>query len=106
MWRVDQTKEEYEVSDKIMQDLNKDLDRQVSHTQSVEKELKATKGKKLIGLITSDINGHLRMWSANLKKYDTGWGRVSGEFVTPEQAMELCGRVPLWEDDEPTPIYQ
>ena len=24
--------------------------------------------------------------------------------ITSEQAMELCGRVPKWEDDEPTPV--
>ena len=26
------------------------------------------------------------------------------EEITSEQAMELCGRVPKWEDDEPTPV--
>ena len=26
------------------------------------------------------------------------------EHITPEQAMALCGRVPKWEDEEPTPV--
>ena len=26
------------------------------------------------------------------------------EEITSEQAIELCGRVPKWEDDEPTPV--
>ena len=24
--------------------------------------------------------------------------------ITPEQALYLCGRVPKWEDEKPTPV--
>ena len=26
------------------------------------------------------------------------------EHITPEQAIALCGRLPQWSDDEPTPV--
>ena len=26
------------------------------------------------------------------------------ESITHKQAIKLCGRVPQWEDDEPTPV--
>ena len=34
-------------------------------------------------------------WPQSLTKF---------QIITSEQAMELCGRVPKWEDDEPTPV--
>ena len=34
-------------------------------------------------------------WPQSLTKF---------QIITPEQAMELCGRVPKWEDDEPTQV--
>ena len=34
-------------------------------------------------------------WPQSLTKF---------QIITPEQAMELCDRVPKWEDDEPTPV--
>ena len=33
------------------------------------------------------------------------WNSLFSNFtITEEQAIVLCGRVPKWEDDEPTPV--
>ena len=30
--------------------------------------------------------------------------RIGKELITSAQALAICGRVPLWEDEKPTPI--
>ena len=93
--------------------LKRDLDRQMSYSKALElkndglsKELEAAKGKMLIGWVTSDINGYFWRWDNSLRKADGYWERKVGERLTPDQAMALCGRLPKWSDDEPTPIYE
>ena len=126
MWRVDQTKEEYkeykEVSDNTVQNLNKDRERQLSYSQSLEKELEAAKGltealkelandeiekakkeleaakgKKLIGWVVQNEDDSYSMWILpTFTKEDGGWSVVGiKNFVdiTPEQAAALCYRL-------------
>lgn len=32
--------------------------------------------------------------------------QISHAFRLPDQAIALCGRVPEWSNEEPTPIYE
>ena len=64
------------------------------------------KERKLIGWVATDQNGIIWRRDNSLIKDDGYWERRLEERLTPMQAMALCGRVPKWSDDEPTPIYQ
>ena len=63
------------------------------------------KERKLIGWVTADANGCVLRRYNSLRKVNNCWVRGWGKQLTPEEAMALCGRVPSWSDDEPTPIY-
>lgn len=62
------------------------------------------KERKLIGWIATDKEGKVCLYGC-IMKWARIWGRSMDE-ITPEKAIALCGRVPKWEDNEPTPIYQ
>ena len=62
--------------------------------------------RKLIGWVTSDAHGYLWWWNNSLRKTGDYWERKVGERLTPDQAVALCGRLPKWSDDEPTPVYE
>lgn len=62
--------------------------------------------RNLIGWVTADKDGQLWKWLNCIRKYDIRWRRMPIGSITPKEAMELCGRVPKWEDEEPTPIYE
>ena len=66
--------------------------------------IEPTKERKLIGWVAADQCG--KIWQYNKpKKGSVAWGfHISS--MTPEQAIALCERVPLWDDTEPTPIYE
>lgn len=109
-WAKYEYKEYKEVSDNTIQSLNKDRERQLSYSQSLEKELEAVKSKKLIGWAVQNEDGGYSMRKApNFSKEAVGWctlGGISWSDITPEQASALCDRLPKWTDDEPTPIYK
>lgn len=61
---------------------------------------------KIVGWVVADQDGNIWRWYDKLRKEDTHWTRSLVESLTDEQAIEICGRVPLWSDNEPTPIYE
>ena len=62
------------------------------------------KERKLIGWVAADQDGNFWQYYKP-KKGSVAWGfRIRN--ITPEQAAALCYRLPQWNDDEPTPIYE
>ena len=57
------------------------------------------------GWVVKDDRGNIVLYHAPTKT-DRGWTAVTAKFITEEKAVKLCGRVPEWSDDEPTPIYK
>ena len=91
------------MSDNTIQSLNKDRERQLSYSQSLEKELEAAKGKKLKGWISADADGNI-FYFRKPTKFGVQWQGI--RLISKDDAIYLCDRVPEWSDDEPTPIYQ
>lgn len=56
--------------------------------------------------VATEDNGEIWAYSYKPKKLKITW-EASGykvyDQITPEQSIALCGRVPLWDDTEPTP---
>ena len=72
--------------------------------------IEPTKERRLIGwVVKNDDGGYCKHNAPNfIKGYDK-WlasGGVDWADITPDQAKALCGRLPKWSDDEPTPIYK
>lgn len=61
--------------------------------------------RKLIGWVVRTSGGSIGRYMAPVKT-DHGWTAVTTRFITEEEAIALCGRMPEWSDDEPTPIYK
>lgn len=61
--------------------------------------------KQLVGWVVRTYEGNIVRYKAP-DKTDRGWTAVTTRFITDEEAVELCGRVPEWSDEEPTPIYK
>ena len=72
--------------------------------------IEPVKERKLIGWVVQNEDGSYRKRKvANFRKETGGWctlGGITWENITPDQAKALCGRLPKWSDDEPTPIYE
>ena len=81
---------------------NENYDRMMKIEQ-LEKELEAVRGKKLIGWVVANEFEQVYL-VRKPEKVKVGWNLT--EPLTPEEAMELCGRVPKWSDDEPIPVYE
>jgi len=68
------------------------------------------KERKLIGwVVQNDDGGYCKYNAPNFIKGAAGWfarGGMDWTDITPEEAIALCGRLPKWSDDEPTPIYE
>ena len=69
------------------------------------------KERKLIGWAVQNEDGGYSKWMSPIfTKENDGWlafgGGGSWSDITPEQAVELCDRLPKWSDNEPTPIYE
>ena len=57
--------------------------------------------------MTTDADGRIYAHKALPTKGRMWWYKEfvdKVERITPEQAKYMCGRVPKWEDDEPTPV--
>lgn len=57
--------------------------------------------------IATEETGEIWAYSYKPKKLEITWDAIdyhSYDLITPEQAIALCGRVPKWEDDKPTPV--
>ena len=55
--------------------------------------------------VATDKDG--KIWVFLDKPFKDGyvWNSLISNFmITEEQAIVLCGRVPQWDDDEPTPV--
>ena len=71
--------------------------------------IEPVKERKLIGWVVQNEDGRYSKRTAlSFIKEDGGWATVWGHWsnITPEEAMSLCSRLPKWNDDEPTPIYE
>ena len=68
------------------------------------------KERKLIGwVMQNEDGGYSKRKVATFIKGDGGWsalGGISWSNITHEEAATLCDRLPKWDDDEPTPIYE
>ena len=59
--------------------------------------------KQPVGWVVRTPEGAIKYYNTPEKnKY--GWASV--RIITEEVAVELCGRVPEWSDEEPTPVYK
>lgn len=72
--------------------------------------IKPQNERKLIGwVVQSEDGGYSKCTSPDFIK-DTGeWFKfltAGWTDITPEEAIALCGRMPEWSDNEPTPIYE
>ena len=57
--------------------------------------------------VTTDADGQIFALEALPEKRNIWWyprSLTRFEKITPEQAITLCGRIPEWEDEEPTPV--
>ena len=66
--------------------------------------------RKLIGWVVQSEDGGYSKCTSPVFIKDTGeWFKfltAGWTDITPEEAIALCGRVPEWSDEEPTPIYK
>ena len=96
-WYEAETKEEYE----------KLLDKLIWYVKNLDR----------LNWVATDKNGSIFAYEAKPyknRRFDTyfdEWGElyewVEGKFcidVTEEQSIKLCGKVPQWTDEEPTPV--
>ena len=60
--------------------------------------------KQLVGWVVRTPGGDIGYYNTP-RKTDRGW-TVTTRTITKGEAVELCGRVPEWEDDKPTPVYK
>lgn len=72
--------------------------------------IKPQKERKLIGwVMQNEDGGYSKYIPPSFIKGDGGWfmhGVANWSDITPEQAADLCDRLPKWSDDEPTPVYE
>ena len=57
--------------------------------------------------VTTNKDGEICALESLPEKGGQWWWPLSTtrfKTITPEQAIALCGRVPQWEDEEPTPV--
>lgn len=56
--------------------------------------------------IATDEIGEIWAYAEEPIKTMYWWRVLSGhcENITQEQALSICGRIPQWSDDEPTPV--
>ena len=57
--------------------------------------------------VATDEDGCIFAFTVRPARGKSRWGlETEGWFesITPEQALKLCGRVPAWTNDEPTPV--
>ena len=56
--------------------------------------------------VATDYNGEIWAYAEKPIKFIDWWRALDGncEKITIAQAMLLCGRVPIWEDNTPTPV--
>lgn len=57
--------------------------------------------------VATDEDGCIFAFTVRPTRGKSRWGLEKDgwfESITPEQAMLLCGRVPVWTNDEPTQI--
>lgn len=72
--------------------------------EQLEKEIEFLKNRKPIGWIAADADEAIYR-HGDIEKGDEHWMLFSKE-LTSKEAIALCGRVPEWSDEEPTPIYK
>ena len=63
-------------------------------------------GLNWVKWVATECNGEIWAYSYKPKKLKITWeARDYKDYdqITPEQAIALCGRMPRWEDEEPTP---
>ena len=56
--------------------------------------------------VATDYNGNIWAYAEEPIKYINWWRYIDGqcEQITITQAMLLCGRIPEWTDNKPTPV--
>ena len=56
--------------------------------------------------VSADEDGDIYVYSETPIKVDGGWWPTDGDYkvITKEEAIALCGRVPKWSDNKPTPV--
>ena len=97
-------RERYEAN---LADLQAELNKYDIVIQETDVNQSDNKGLDWARWVTINAGGHIYAHEVLPTKGRIWWhtepiDRV--EEITPEQAIKLCGRVPKWEDDEPTPV--
>lgn len=81
---------------------------EISEPEPSTEQIEPPKERKLIGWVMQNEDDTYSMWILpTFTKEDGGWSVVGTKNfvdITPKQAVALCGRVPKWEDSEPTPV--
>lgn len=75
--------------------------------KALGKEKPDIKGLNWVNWVATDKGGFIHAYKHKPVKLFPEWiSRGSDELtkISQDQAIGLCGRVPLWEDTEPTPV--
>ena len=57
--------------------------------------------------VAADMVGTICVYRSSPTKGTKMWHSTDlFEDITPDQALSLCGRIPEWSDEEPTPVKQ
>ena len=97
-------REKYEAN---LADLQAELNKYDIVIQETDVNQSDDKGLYWAKYVTINAGGHIYAHEVLPTKGRIWWyieSLTKFQIITPEQAMELCGRVPKWEDDEPTPV--
>lgn len=95
--------------DRIVDELNKTVNELKEVIENTEiQNLKALGEFDMVKYVAKNKYGDIFVFSKKPSKGINVWLPETGERwvegITQEQAYALCGRVPQWEDDEPTPV--
>ena len=59
--------------------------------------------REIVGWISADADGNI-FYFRKPTKFGVQWQGI--RLISKDDAIYLCGRVPEWNDEEPTPIYK
>ena len=61
-----------------------------------------------VRFIATDEDGEIMVYSEEPIKVMYGWYPTAGycKSITKEEAMYLCGKIPVWDNEKPTPVKQ
>lgn len=101
-----------EKPDPAMNEEENETDAPDEPTQEEPRYTGIIEGMEWINWVAANENGEIIGFDDKPIKSDHWWNHPESEItlltndvlITPEQAIALCGRVPRWSDEEPTPV--